>query len=182
MPGAPSAERPVPPALLITGTVGAGKTSTAEAAGGLLAEAGIAHAVIDLDELCRFWPAPAGDRFNFGLLMRNLRCVAAGHREAGARRLILAGVVETPGELRRCREAVGTGLAVCRLRTGPGELRRRLAHRHRGDPDGLHWHLDRHAELDAVLDRAGIAGSEVETGSRTAAETAAAVLDAVGWR
>ncbi len=178
----PSAEHPGPPALLITGTVGAGKTTTADAAGALLAEAGTPHAVIDLDELCRFWPAPAGDRFNFGLLMRNLRCVAAGHREAGARMLILAGVVETPEELRRCREAVGTGLAVCRLRTGPAELRRRLARRHRGDPDGLRWHLDRHAELDAVLDRAGIAGTEVETDGLTAAEAAAAVLAAVGRR
>jgi len=179
MPAAPSAKRPAPQALLITGTVGAGKTSTAEAAGALLAAAGTPHAVIDLDELGRLWPAPADDRFNFDLLLRNL-CTAANHRAAGAQRLILAGVVETPDELRRFRRAVGTDLAVCRLRATPGELRRRLTRRHRGDPDGLRWHLARHAELDAVLDRAGVADTEVQT-ARSATETAAAVLTAAGW-
>jgi Ni2+-binding GTPase involved in maturation of urease and hydrogenase len=45
---------PIPPsvsrsALLINGTVGAGKTSVAETVGNLLTEAGVPKAVIDLD-------------------------------------------------------------------------------------------------------------------------------------
>ncbi|MGW3761717.1 hypothetical protein [Streptomyces sp. NPDC005131] len=62
-------------AILITGTVGAGKTSVAGAAGDLLTGAGVPNAVIDMDWLCRTWPAPADDRFNFALLLRNLRCM-----------------------------------------------------------------------------------------------------------
>ena len=81
-------------ALLITGTVGAGKTSVAEAAGELLAERRTPHAVIDLDGLRRFWPAPEDDPFSLGLTLRNLRDVARNFLNAGARRLVLAGVVE----------------------------------------------------------------------------------------
>jgi Ni2+-binding GTPase involved in maturation of urease and hydrogenase len=50
-----------PTAVLITGTVGAGKTSVAAAAGSILAEARIPHAVIDLDALTQSWPAPPDD-------------------------------------------------------------------------------------------------------------------------
>jgi adenylylsulfate kinase-like enzyme len=40
-------------ALLLTGTVGAGKTSVADALGDLLTEAAVPNAVLDLDWLCR---------------------------------------------------------------------------------------------------------------------------------
>lgn len=45
-------------ALLITGTVGAGKTSVAEAAGDLLVSSGVPNAVIDMDWLCQAGPRP----------------------------------------------------------------------------------------------------------------------------
>ena len=45
-------------AMLINGTVGAGKTSVAEMVGDLLTEAGMPNAVIDLDWLRRSWPSP----------------------------------------------------------------------------------------------------------------------------
>lgn len=85
-------------ALLINGTVGAGKTSVAEALGDLLAQAGIANAVIDVDWLRRSWPEPPGDPFNGAITLRNLRAVARNYREAGALRLVLAGVVESRAE------------------------------------------------------------------------------------
>lgn len=76
-------------ALLINGTVGVGKTTVAEAVGDLLAEAGTAHAVLDLDWLRQSWPAPPGDRFNFNMLLRNLRSIAGNYLDAGATRLVL---------------------------------------------------------------------------------------------
>ena len=36
----------------------------AEMVGGVLTEAGVPNAVIDLDWLRRSWPSPSGDRFN----------------------------------------------------------------------------------------------------------------------
>lgn len=170
-------------ALLITGTVGAGKTSVAEAAGELLAERRTPHAVIDLDGLRRFWPAPEDDPFSLGLTLRNLRDVARNFLDAGARRLVLAGVVESRDERKRYEEALGgVGLVVCRLRVRLPVVHERLARRHEGDEPGLRWHLGRSGELDRILDEAGAEDVTVDATERPVRDVAAAVLEAAGWR
>jgi len=73
--------------LLITGTVGAGKTTVADSVGDLLVLRSIPHAVVDLDQLRLSWPSPAGDRFNYAMEIRNLTSVTANYRQAGATRL-----------------------------------------------------------------------------------------------
>lgn len=175
------ASRPVPHGLLINGTVGVGKTTVAHAVGELLADAGVPHAVVDLDALCRFHPRPEADPFGLEVLLRNLRCVAGNLRDAGVVRLVLAGVAESRSDRERYREAIGTGLTVCRLRARPSTVRRRLARRHEGDlgPDALRWHLDRAGELNGILDRAG--GDDVTVDADgDIADVAAAVLRAAG--
>jgi len=66
-------------ALLITGTVGSGKTTVAETISELLVERGMTHAVVDLDQLRLSWPPPVGDRFSYALELANLRAVAANY-------------------------------------------------------------------------------------------------------
>jgi adenylylsulfate kinase len=169
-------------ALLITGTVGVGKTSTAVAAGDLLADARVPNAVLDLDWLRRSWPSPPGDPFNSAMTVRNLRSVARNYLRAGAVRLVLAGVIESVEERRRYREALGVDLTVCRLRLDPSALHTRLTHRHRDDETGLRWHLARSGELDAILDDAGVADVVVDVADDPPALVAAAVLKAAGWQ
>lgn len=166
--------------LLLTGTVGAGKTTVAEEVGALLAARGVPHAVIDLDALRRVWPAPPGDPFNTALELANLRAVAANARAAGARVLVLAGVVEDVAGLEAHAEAAGLPLAVVRLRVAPEEAERRLRERHRADPEGLAWHLHRRGELEAVLDAAGLPGTTVDTTGLTPEEVAERALAAAG--
>jgi chloramphenicol 3-O-phosphotransferase len=168
-------------ALLITGTVGAGKTTVADALGDLLAKAGTPHAVIDVDWLRRAWPAPPGDPFQSRLTLRNLRDVAANFRDAGLARLVLAGVVETRAQRDEYRDALGLDLTVCRLRVAPDVLRQRLTRRHENDPGRLPWHLDRAPELDGILDRAGVEDVIVDATKGTPYDTARAVAAAVGW-
>lgn len=48
-------------ALMITGTVGISKSTTAAATGELLTRQGIPHAVIDTDDIRRSWPTPPDD-------------------------------------------------------------------------------------------------------------------------
>ncbi|MFI6293575.1 hypothetical protein ACIBEJ_18435 [Nonomuraea sp. NPDC050790] len=165
--------------ILIIGTVGAGKTSAAEAVGDLLAAAGTPHGVIDLDELARGWPPPEGDRFNFELTMRNLRDVAANFRATGAERLVLAGVAENAEHRARIAQAVGGDLAVCRLRVDLATIRVRLAARHAGDRDGLDWHLKRSGELDRILTEAQVEDVVVDA-SGPVTQVAADILKAVG--
>jgi adenylylsulfate kinase-like enzyme len=167
-------------ALLITGTVGAGKTSVADAAGDLLAGAGVPNAVIDLDWLRRAWPAPPGDPFNGALTLRNLRAVAANFLDAGAERLVIAGVLEDRGERRRHEEALGVPLTVCRVRVELAETRRRLALRHADDPHGLDWHLKRAGELMEILDAAEVEDYAVDGTHAAVPQVAAEVL--AGWR
>ncbi|MGN9780686.1 adenylyl-sulfate kinase [Nonomuraea sp. ZG12] len=171
-----------PRALLITGTVGSGKTATADALGGLLADAGIPNAVVDLDWLRRSWPSPPGDPFNTAMTLRNLRDVARNYLEAGVSRLVLAGVVESRAERRRYEETLAAELTVCRLRVALPAVHRRLTRRHEGDEAGLRWHVERSGELDRILDAASVEDVVVEAADRPAVAVAAAVLDAVGWR
>jgi adenylylsulfate kinase len=174
-------------ALLITGTVGSGKTSVAERAGDLLARDQVPHAVVDLDWLRRSWPAPAGDPFNLELGLRNLAAVARTYAAAGARRLLLAGVVESRADRRRHERAVLSApgcqgpLSVVRLDVDSPVVRSRLARRHADDPAGLRWHLDRSGELDAILRTAKVEDAAVPAAGPLD-EVADAVLRAAGWR
>jgi adenylylsulfate kinase len=170
----------MPEALLVTGTVGVGKTSVASVVGGLLSEARVPNAVIDLDALRHAWPAPPDDPFNLALELRNLRSVAANYLAAGCERLVLAGVVENVADRERYRSAVGVPLTVARLSADLVEVARRLRGRHLDDESGLDWHLNRSGELDAILDAAGVADFSVSTDSRTVSEVAGEVL--ARWR
>ena len=178
---------PIPPsdscsALLITGTVGAGKTSVAEMMGDLLTGAGVPNAVIDLDWLRRSWPSPAGDRFNVTMALRNLRSVAGNYREAGAVRIVLAGVIETRIERDRHQDALGVPLAMCRLRVDLPLVRARLAQRHEREGEVLQWHLARSGELDTILDAAAIEDFTVDATDLSISSIAKTVLSTVGWQ
>ncbi|WP_430782728.1 hypothetical protein [Actinoplanes sp. G11-F43] len=60
--------------------------------------------------------------------------MAAGFHEAGAARLILAGVVQSRAERAGYEAAVGVPLTVCRLVIDPSPVRVRLRRRHSLDP------------------------------------------------
>jgi adenylylsulfate kinase len=177
----PSDVRAESRALLITGTVGSGKTSVANAAGSLLAEARIPHAVIDLDALSESWPAPPDDPFNSAMELQNLQCVAGNYLRAGAQRLVLSGVVETRAARERYRERVGVDLYVCRLRADLPELHRRLRIRHAGDDAGMKWHLNRAGQLDRILDDSRVEDFEVLSDGQMITDVAATVLNRTGW-
>ena len=174
-------DQPLVRALLITGTVGSGKTSVADALGDLLAEDKVANAVIDVDWLRRSWPCPPGDPFNGGITLRNLHAVARNYIETGVLRLVLAGVIESRAERDAYRAALGVPLAVCRLRVELRTVRQRLARRHADDADWLRWHLDRSGELERILQRARVEDVAVGATENSVREVAQAVKAAVHW-
>jgi adenylylsulfate kinase len=169
-------------ALLINGTVGAGKTSVAEMVGDLLTDAGVPNAVIDLDWLRRSWPSPAGDRFNMAMALRNLRSVARNYRDAGVVRIVLAGIIETKVNRDRHQDALGVPLSVCRLRVDLPLVRARLTQRHEGEGAVLQWHLARSGELDTILEAAAIEDFTVSATDLSISSTAKTVLSTVGWQ
>lgn len=168
--------------VLINGTVGVGKTSTAAALGTLLAGRQISHAVVDLDETRRMWPSPPNDSFHHRLSMRNLAELSANYRAAGAQRLVLAGVAESRDHVTAVEQAIGGKISVVRL-VAPGEVvDSRLRRRHEDDVDGLTWSLDRRGELHAILDAAGIDDFVVLSDGRRPAALAEEVFARLGWR
>jgi adenylylsulfate kinase-like enzyme len=169
-------------AVLLTGTVGAGKTSTMHALGALLGERGMAHALVDADAIRLLHPAPPADPFQQALELANLRDMSRNFRSAGAEVVVVAAVVEHADDVPRYADALGArDLLLVRLTADADTVDARLRSRHAEDPDGLAWHRIRAPELAVILAGADVGGVAVDTTSRTAAEVAVLIADRAGW-
>ena len=149
-------------ALFLNGTVGVGKTSVADAVGGLLTLDGVPNAVIDVDWLARVWPAPVDDRFNFRLALRNLEAMVTNFDRTGIRMLVVAGVIETRAQLENYQRVLGEDLWLCRLTVDAAEGIERLRRRH-VDEGELEWHLHRAGELHSILEASGLDDTVLDT-------------------
>jgi hypothetical protein len=167
------------PVLLVTGPVGVGKSSVAAAASYLLREAGVPHALVDLAGIGAAWPVPDDDPWNERMTHRNLACMWANFRNAGAGRLILARVLEHRSLLRTIMEAVpGAAITVVRLRAPLVVVQARIRHREAGDPS---WFLQAAAHTAAALEHAGVEDHVVDCQDRTVLEVAREALRLAGW-
>jgi hypothetical protein len=92
------------------------------------------HAVVDLDELCRgLLLGDTAPGFHAGLATENLASVWSSFRRRGARRLVVARIVESVDELAVVGAAVpDCEMVVCRLLVEPETLQRRLRQREAG--------------------------------------------------
>ena len=135
-------------AALLSGTVGAGKSTVGEKLAELLKDRDEPHAFIDLDRLSELWPAPEDDLFNGRMVLANLAAITRNFAAAGARTPVISGVVETAKGIDKYRMAIGCPLTVVRITASPESIADRLKKRHDyWDADGLAWHLDRAPEL-----------------------------------
>ena len=117
--------------LVITGTMGAGKTSVLGEASDLLALQNIAHAALDLDAF-GLAQLPSGAS-NDVVMYRNLQCVCKNYAAFGIRRFLVARAIEDRAALQCCREAVAAkSTIVCRLIANIGTMRRRVKRRESG--------------------------------------------------
>lgn len=163
------------PVMIITGPVGAGKTTVASEVSELLEQAEIAHAFVDLDALRWCYPRRPGDRFSTRLAMKNLAAIWPNFREYGATSLVVADVIESRGELDRYRVAItGADIFVVRLTASLSTLAERLKRRELGA--GLAWHLQRAPELTAIMERNNVEDLLVATDGKTVTEIAREIL------
>ena len=167
------------PVLVITGPVGVGKSTIANEAAWLLRQADVPHALVDLDRIEQCWPVPADDPWNERVSHRNLACMWANFRQAGADRLIFARVLETRSLLRRVTEAVpGAQITVVRLRAPLAVLHERIRSREAGDPD---WFIGAATHTAEVFEQAQVEDHLVDNENRPATVVAEEVLHRVGW-
>ena len=169
--------------LLLTGPVGVGKSTVAREASRLLAEANIAHALVDLPGIGSCWPRPADDPWNERLIHRNLACMWANFQRSGAERLLLCRVLEARSLLRHIRQAVpGADFSVVGLRAPLPILHARIAAREAGrDASQIDWYRNAAAVLVDRLENALVEDHCIDNVDRPVDEVAAEALRLVGW-
>jgi adenylylsulfate kinase len=170
-------EAPPARAILLTGTMGSGKTVVAIAIGELLE---LPYALVDLDWLGWVEPARASLLTQRSVLAENLRLIWPTFREAGVERLVLARYVEDRAQLDEFRAALpGVELFVVRLVAPQDVIERRLRTRDSGAQ--LAEHLAETANFAARGEANALEDAVVENGDRPLADVAADVLAASGW-
>jgi dephospho-CoA kinase len=169
------------PAVLITGTIGAGKTAVATDIGECLAKRHLPTAVVDLDWLGWVTRLPAGDDHSiYELILRNLQAVWPNFRSAGVCCLVLVRAIQSREEVDALREALPDArIQVVRLTASPGTIAERLRKRDTGVI--LEEHLSEASEFTQILDEIRIDDIQVENEDRSVREVAMDVLGRLGW-
>lgn len=168
------------PVLLITGPVGAGKTTVASIVSELLEGAQIPHAFVDIDSLRWSYPSPPHDRFRTELAMKNLAAIWPNFHAVGATHLVLADVLESREELSQYREAVpAADILVVRLQASLDTLQSRLKQRELGAY--LDWHLQRAAVLSQQMNRDKVEDILVDTDGKSVHTIASEILVRSNW-
>lgn len=168
------------PVLIITGPVGAGKTSVGAAISELLDTAGTVHALVDVDGLNRLFPRSQGDPFATELATKNLAAVWKNFQAAGATCLIVSDVIESRADLDRYRSIISdAAILLVRLRAPLDTLCRRLKGRESGS--SLEWHLRRAGELVEQMDSSALEDLLIDTEGKSVAEIAREILDRSRW-
>ncbi len=167
------------PVLIISGSMGSGKTTVLSEVSDLLVEADVAHAAIDLDWLSIMHP-PQGQHGK-PLMLANLAAVWPVYAAAGAEGLVVARVVEERSDLQQYREAVpGAEPVVCRLEASIDTMQERLRCREPGmfQAQGV----ARSAALADILRRTRAEDFTVDNGAGCSiTDVAREVLSRAGW-
>jgi|SRR5437588_7635102 len=163
---------------MITGGMGAGKTTVLGEASDILALRHIAHAAIDLDALgLAHLTSGAG---NNDVMYRNLQSVCKNYASLGVRRLLLARAIEDRAELELCREMVSpTNTVLCRLTASIEVMQQRVQMRESGVSQGQY--VARVAKLNALLDRARLEDFTVSSEGRPLTDVALEMLVKAAW-
>ena len=161
--------------LIISGSLGAGKTTVMSEASDLLCAAGVDHAAIDLDALTIGHLLHAAS-----LTKRNLEAIWHNYTAFGIRRVLLAGAIETAARLEEVRASIPDArIAICRLRASIRIMEDRVRWR---EPGMLQAELiERVSVLDAELDASALHDFVVENEERPITDVAREVLTLAGW-
>jgi len=171
--------------LVISGSLGAGKSTAAGAISALLETRGVRHAVIEGDALAQGEPSPPGDFFNQELMFRSLAAIAPFYRERGWGNIIIPRVVEDDGDRKRYADAFAgpagpAEVSIVRL-VAPEETRKERLRRREPEGPWLDWAFTRTVDLEEVLEAAGVEDAIVDNDGNIR-DAALDVLEAVGWQ
>jgi DNA polymerase III delta prime subunit len=165
--------------VLICGPAGVGKSSAAIEVSERLQREGVAHALIDTDELDRIYPVPQDLAH---VTERNVAFMWQGFHERGIRRLILVGVLlDRASELSWIRRAIpDTRMTIIRLVAAEATLVDRIRRREIGS--GFEAQLGRTREQLLALEQEPPTDALIlPTDGATIGQIAQAIIDRSGW-
>ncbi|RMI46247.1 P-loop NTPase family protein [Streptomyces triticirhizae] len=162
------------PVLWLCGPPGVGKSTSGWLLYQRIAAAGTPVGYVDIDQLGMIYPEPEGDPGRYRLKTANLASLAANHRLAGARCLVVSGVVDPLLGVDR-GQLPGIDLTLCGLTAPPDELSRRCLGR-----GTLPEELARVLAENEEFERAGLVDRRVDTGGLPPAKVVERVL--ADWR
>jgi hypothetical protein len=164
--------------LIITGTMGAGKTTVLGEASDILALQHITHAAIDLDALgLAYLPSAAS---NDDVMYRNLHALCKNYDSVGVNRLLVARAMESRAELELCcRVVAATRTVVCRLIAAIETMQKRVEARELGL--ARLKYVARVAALNDILVGARLEDFTVTNENRSPSDAARETLEAAGW-
>jgi adenylylsulfate kinase-like enzyme len=168
-------------AVVISGTLGSGKTKLASNIRDLLTQRKMRCAFVDVDALCEMDPAPVDDRYNQRLMFANLSAIWPNYEEVGVEYLVLARVVEDVSDRHRYVKSLnGADVKIVRVEASANTRRARLTER---EPEGF-WrdgHLRRTDDLARTLQDLNLDDFVVQNDGRLIVDVAAEVLRFLKW-
>jgi hypothetical protein len=163
--------------LVISGSMGAGKTAVLGEASDLLSALGVVHAAIDLDWLNAGHFPDAAPR---DLVFQNLGAVWQNFAAHGINRLLIAYATVSASEIDEIRHAIPESTVVlARLTADIAVMQRRVRDRESGM-----WrdaYIARSAKLNELLDAAPIENISISNQGRSITEVARQLLVEAGW-
>ena len=169
------------PVVVVTGTIGAGKSTVAAAMSEILHEQGTRHGLIEVDWLGEVYPAPdPSNPYSTDLAMKVLSSVWPHYLGAGITRAIVTMTLENREELRDLLAAMESPPAtVVRLLASQTTREERIKAREFGNLRDLF--LEKTADIEYQMDCFGIGDFSVENESRLPHASATEILQRLGW-
>jgi hypothetical protein len=164
--------------LIITGTMGAGKTTVLAEASDILAQRQVVHAAIDLDALGLAHLASGA--FSDDVMYDNLRSICKNYAALGVQRFLLARALEDSAQLELCRDIFpAANTVVCRLTASIEVMKQRVEMRELGMSQ--REYAARVEKLNVILDRAQLEDFAVTNENRLLTDVALEMLAKAGW-
>ena len=166
--------------LLITGTVGTGKTTIATEIGAQLAAMNLHNAVVDLDWLG--W-VNVGNDFNGydQLIIQNLVSAWQNYRTIGVEYLVLARAFlqREPVDI-LLNTFPNTPMIIVRLTASKETIKKRLSQR--DSAETLREHLAEMEVMNQIMDGLNLENAIVNNDSLSEKETASQIIHITNWR
>ncbi len=174
-------ERDEVPVVVVTGTIGAGKSTVAALMSEILHERGIRHALIEVDWLGEVYPAPdPANPYNNDLAMQMLATLWPQYLDADITRAIITMTLENQQELDDLVAAVDSPpVTVVRLTASVATRKERIAAREHGYLRDLFG--EKTEDIDAKMDRYALGDVIVDNDDRAPLDSAREVLERIGW-